>query len=510
MLIEEYDDEVETQPCPVCGDDDNEEVLMLCDGCDAAYHTYCVDLDSVPVGHWFCEDCQIQRVLEPAIGEPTRQQSRTHSHPRTRAQEQRLRDSNQVTRSSWARVWQSVFDGVNIDLDFPFGAENNRRSSENARRRTQELRDNQARDAQELRAWERRLRVAQQHGAADRFRDVAPVLLRSTRESPHPPEPESQEEISAWNALEKAKEIQADPTRKRKRKSATTSPSDAEPASEPQRPLKRPQTRRAQDLAGASHDIPTLSSASRRRSAARPSSSRTRTPPDANNNSNGPSFFQSLLKEVETSGPSEGSKAHSRPHGLSSLGAMDHSSPGLSSPGSSPSTSNHPSPRALSTTPPPLSSARPSSPIPLTSRVEPIYPHPEFFPDRSPPSDSPSSIHAPIATQHCKTHTLLSKRAIPERSSLISEEVSPNRLNMSLSAKSEIQKFVKDALRPHYSNKHISKDQYTDINRNVSRMLYDRIGSVGNFDEGGREGWEKLANEEVAQAVDSIHAGARA
>lgn len=44
--------------CLECGSNDNEHVLLLCDGdCGRAAHTYCVGLGEVPHGDWFCPRC---------------------------------------------------------------------------------------------------------------------------------------------------------------------------------------------------------------------------------------------------------------------------------------------------------------------------------------------------------------------------------------------------------------------------------------------------------------------
>lgn len=79
---------------------------------------------------------------------------------------------------------------------------------------------------------------------------------------------------------------------------------------------------------------------------------------------------------------------------------------------------------------------------------------------------------------------------------------------MSLSAKSDVQKMVSAALKPYYKNQEVSKDQYTDINRNISRMLYEKVGDSGIHDNEAREGWEKVASEEVAKAVQSLNSTA--
>lgn len=78
---------------------------------------------------------------------------------------------------------------------------------------------------------------------------------------------------------------------------------------------------------------------------------------------------------------------------------------------------------------------------------------------------------------------------------------------MSLEAKEGVQKMVSSALRPHWHRSEISKDEFTDINRNVSRMLYEKVGDEENLKDGSTETWEKMANEEVAKAVQSLKAG---
>lgn len=514
MLIEELDDDSELQPCPVCDEDDNEDVLLLCDGCDVGYHTYCVGLDSVPVGHWFCESCATQRAIE-SVCPPTSSTPRSHNTAdrRTRGQRRRLRSRNEATSSNWARVWQSVWDRLNIDLDFPF----DEGLTASQMRRAQHHDATQRRD---FRQWERRFQVAERQGGTNRFRDTASALLdlHAVRERPEPPEVESQEEIRAWNAFEKAKDIQTQPSpSKRKRKSATTSPSDAVLPTEPERPLKRPRTRRAQDVAESSSDASVKPSTSRP-STSRPSTSRPATlrrrsagssspshrpkTPETNASANciGPSFLQSLLKEVEASAAPDETKGQRRPSLPLTSGPLDHSSPRFSSPGASPTTSNHPSPRALLTTPPPFSLARPGSPAPLTSKVEPIFPAPEFSPSRSPAHEKNLPHHTKADKRQSRPlHVNLNDWSPPR-----SLDTSPTRANMSLSAKSDVQKMVSAALKPYYKNQEVSKDQYTDINRNISRMLYEKVGDAGIVDAEAREGWEKIAIEEVAKAVQSL------
>ncbi|XP_076819433.1 lysine-specific demethylase 5A-like isoform X2 [Clavelina lepadiformis] len=45
--------------CKLCGKDSNDSLLLLCDGCDDSYHTYCLipPLPNVPAGDWRCPKC---------------------------------------------------------------------------------------------------------------------------------------------------------------------------------------------------------------------------------------------------------------------------------------------------------------------------------------------------------------------------------------------------------------------------------------------------------------------
>ena len=522
MIIEELEEDF--NPCPICGEDDNEDVLLICDGCKAYYHTYCMGLGEVPMGNWFCRACETQRAIESVRPIQLRSHANNSSRRRTRGQQIQARDRNQATESNWARVWQTVWDRLNLDLDFPF---DHGPSAPQQRQRTRIERAG----GREFQQWERRLQIAERQGGINRFRDTAPALLDMSVSQPRPapPEPESREEILAWNALEKAKDILADPTpkkskcnsattspsdagpvsKKRKRKSVTNSPTDAIPAPLPERRLKRPQTRRAHDLVeslcDSTPESSLSSSSSRRRTVAGRTGTHRYPTPDigAGAATNGPSFLQSLLKEVESSAAPDESKGQAfSPLTLAAVSPPDYSSPGVS-----PTTSNHPSPRALSATPPPSLTVRSGSPTPLTSKVEPIYPPPEFSPERSPPSPNfPTYRHNKMADMCTRSGRgprsilPLSTDSSPPRS----EETSPSRLNMSLSTKSNLQKMVKDALKTPYRDKLLSKEEYTEINRNISRMLYDKIGDSEKLGGEGREIWQRLANSEVERAVRAL------
>ena len=54
--------------CKVCHSKDDEDAMLLCDGCDAGYHTYCSQppIEDVPEGDWFCPSCPEHQVKEGA------------------------------------------------------------------------------------------------------------------------------------------------------------------------------------------------------------------------------------------------------------------------------------------------------------------------------------------------------------------------------------------------------------------------------------------------------------
>ncbi|XP_041935566.1 lysine-specific demethylase 5A isoform X2 [Alosa sapidissima] len=53
--------------CLVCGRGDEEERLLLCDGCDDSYHTFCLipPLQDVPKGDWRCPKCVAEECSKP-------------------------------------------------------------------------------------------------------------------------------------------------------------------------------------------------------------------------------------------------------------------------------------------------------------------------------------------------------------------------------------------------------------------------------------------------------------
>ncbi|KAK5128022.1 hypothetical protein LTR85_005139 [Meristemomyces frigidus] len=454
------------EPCIVCGATDETHELMYCDGCDKAVHVFCAGYDETP-DVWYCESCLSDLEADTGL---TGMASAMRRQPRRRAatapRGARRRDNDAI----WARVWQEVSRRLDLDLDFPY-------DEEPVAQRTPQQR-------RELAHWQRRLEMAdEQHGARDRLRGIAAARLQPAQVT-SAPEPESQEELKAWNAFNKARESQEAPAavrrRKRKATASPASPNEQQAAEQPQ--LKRPRLRRPrtaleqqqQEAAESSHAA-------------------------AQRNDDRSTFLSSLLKDVET-----------KPISASSPDASEQNngqySPQNSSPLRSPTSSGHNTPRALSPTPPPH---RPMSP-PLSSTIVPL----------SSPINTTFSPFSPAGMPHGQDHVDGLLRRGRRRDSHDSHQdgdgmgprdrassSSPSR-NLSYSAKEEIQRMVKLALGPRYREKEINKDQYTDINRDVSRKMYDQVRDASALtDHTERERWQGVAEDEVRKAIAMLHFG---
>lgn len=61
-----WDKSIMKANCQFCQSGESEDKLLLCDGCDRGYHTYCFKpkMDKIPEGDWFCYEC-----LNKATGE---------------------------------------------------------------------------------------------------------------------------------------------------------------------------------------------------------------------------------------------------------------------------------------------------------------------------------------------------------------------------------------------------------------------------------------------------------
>ncbi|KAI1101978.1 hypothetical protein F4804DRAFT_280850 [Jackrogersella minutella] len=508
--------EEETRPCPICERADHEDVLLLCDSCDVPYHTYCVGLDSVPRGHWFCLECAdtgaelvASRIQDEDVITAGFSGGRSGYLPRTQASMRRARvqaRSNEW-QGAWGQIAGRVWDALNLDLD-------NHDDDEALQnyRRSQQRRE---RERREYQRWQQRLNIASRLGAHDVFANNISNVLHQPVAQPQPPPPpeETPEEKQAWGALEKAMEAEATnvdrPTsnhRKRKSRSVTASP--IEPTHQPERKLKRPRTRRAPGVAPASSSSTRL---------ILQTNQSTSNGPDLNStsiqqsNGEAPSFLSSLLKEVEMSTSSDDENIRT---------LFTFAKPVLdpSSPVSSPPPSAHNSPRALSSTPPPRAIGdRPGSPLSLSSHIEPIYPPSNFLTSRnnSDQSDSesrPRQLTRRLQKSRANSGSPEIRHPEPQRQQpshirclSLSQDISPSRASLPFEMKESISGIVKDALKPHWKSGHITADQYASINRDLSHKLYKEV-SDESLNDDARQRFEKIATTEVARAISDLKA----
>ncbi|PFH56238.1 hypothetical protein XA68_16850 [Ophiocordyceps unilateralis] len=470
------DDESPSNPCPICNSAEREDVLLLCDSCDAAYHTHCIGLDYVPQGDWYCMECA--HVFE-LTDEPHAPADPTPAEPRLR----NLRRPNPREIRGY-HFSGRFFEMSDLDLD-------NHDDDEEL----EQYRRFQQQDLRELHRWQQRVNIAQRLGAREEFAEVIPPQISERLQPPPQPVVETRDERRAWGAFDRARE--ADPVngsngpRKRRTRSVTASP--AEPIPEPERKLKRPRTRR----------LPTQGEGSTSASspaAAGPSAVRPTSRNGLGRVENETPLVSSLLRELEPNAPSEDETP--------ALTLSLRPPPEASSPALSPSPSNHSSPRALSLTPPPLprTNGREASPtMSLSTHIEPRYPPANYSPSR-PTSDHSDSDTRPSGSEmrplELRQPRPRRPRPVPPRS----EDKSPTRPTMTQAEKKSINDIVKSALRPHWRAQKLTTVQYEVINRAISRKLYDELRDVTSLDEESRRSWEKRATQEVARAVAELQA----
>ena len=448
------DAEIDCLPCMVCEAHGEETQLMLCDGCDNTCHAHCADLDQVPGGEWFCYECT--QNLSRTRAQPSTSRAGTRRTARSRPMTYVERENRERQRRErfeairYNRLRDGVYDATGIDLDFP----------ENLHEYEVEVDQPVEREPQyaNVNIWQRRLQIARTQGAGPRFE-------RMTRNISRQPKVVSPEEVSAWKALDSAYGIAAR-SNSRKRKSRTPTPaSDCEP-----RQYKRPRTFRQNNLESKI----TVAESSRSHPAQiegpRP------TKMQEVDTSASENFLQLLLNEAQGDASSSTTTLALKTDTLT-VGPM---SSRASSP-ASPVVSSYPTPSSMT---PPMSPAnRPSSPCGSIARS--ITPLPR-----------PAHVYSPI-DDFDTGRSRSRKRQTPSHS----PHSSPIRITSEM--KSDIQKMVGDALKPYYKNGDVSKVEYTGINRDVSRMMYDQVGHAGGL--GGKEArdkWQDKVTQEVLHAVE--------
>lgn len=55
---ESTDIENDFEACEVCNKTTDAQKMLLCDGCDKGFHTFCIGLKHIPKEAWFCTECK--------------------------------------------------------------------------------------------------------------------------------------------------------------------------------------------------------------------------------------------------------------------------------------------------------------------------------------------------------------------------------------------------------------------------------------------------------------------
>ncbi|XP_028155148.2 PHD and RING finger domain-containing protein 1 [Diabrotica virgifera virgifera] len=103
--------------CEICGSGDNEDRMLLCDGCDLGFHLYCLTppLTDVPAGYWYCNGCTYEEDLLELSDELIelehldffRRRTRASSAPRTPRIMPRTRQTERIRRRVETNRYQS-------------------------------------------------------------------------------------------------------------------------------------------------------------------------------------------------------------------------------------------------------------------------------------------------------------------------------------------------------------------------------------------------------------------
>lgn len=112
--------------CKVCGVDKDDDSVLLCDTCDAEYHTYCLNppLIRIPDGNWYCPSCVIaKRMAQEALESyklVRRQKGRKYQGELTRASMEMTAHLADVMEEK--DYWEFSAEEVSFETCLPFFA----------------------------------------------------------------------------------------------------------------------------------------------------------------------------------------------------------------------------------------------------------------------------------------------------------------------------------------------------------------------------------------------------
>ncbi|CAH2238737.1 jg27662 [Pararge aegeria aegeria] len=115
--------------CHVCGRGDIEEQMLLCDGCDDSYHTFCLvpPLADVPKGDWRCPVCLAEEVSKPTEAFGFEQASREYTLQQFGEMADQFKSDYfnmpMVPTSTVEREFWRVVSSIDEDVTVEYGAD---------------------------------------------------------------------------------------------------------------------------------------------------------------------------------------------------------------------------------------------------------------------------------------------------------------------------------------------------------------------------------------------------
>lgn len=518
--------------CEVCIRGENLDDLLICDDCDRSFHTYCLGLDSIPSGAtWYCPECcerhragRLTSGLYAPARSRTRQALRFGRGTRTvgavrRLQQQTHYDTLRREDRAWRNAWQ------HLDSDLEFLNDDNTASVSLAE---EQLRSQRARQAARM-MRRREVAAAQTDGGPNAFDQQLAWMTPTSRPRtfPHSQQPISEEERSAWRMFDIAEGIEKSPKKRSRRSSRELTRSPISEVEKPRR--KRPRTRRdSQLLDGNNKNVEFLSA-----------SAAPGTEDPGNTGSTAPesylgSILESIAKSTETTlpdpppaglwgidlskmrplspEPSNAASPRSRPISPVGTSPFSPTSPPRSRPHSPVQTGQIPLPPSSPTQRTPIVSYIQSPPArasglslssPPTSRANSPVQQQQQCPsysssDREEPG---SDDNRGGASSSSDTDSRSNKK---ERYHRQRQQGEGNHSSITAQDKADIAEIVRSVLQPFYPEK-LSKDDFTAINKSVSRKLYQLVEVDKGYDVATeKERWMKVAEEEVMNAVECL------
>ncbi|EEB06922.1 CTD-binding SR-like protein rA9 [Schizosaccharomyces japonicus yFS275] len=432
--------------CIVCGRMDQEDMLMLCDGCDDAYHTFCLDMTSVPVHEFYCPNCMLLngRLQDSSLLRMSNILARSNTRP-ARASRVSLTQQRLWTRA-WNELRNRTWQFLDADLAYLSSFQNTsfQRSS----------------PADE---WIRR-RV-EQTSRRSRHTDVNSSRTAEGDSSAEPCAHMNPEEQKAWSELEvlrrNPEQVSDDAER-----TSTTSPRSKKTEERSNKPTPLASAAPTSSNSSVTKLKRPIHRASDRRESVASSSS-VQTSPQASllgSSSGGPSFLANLVSDI---------KKPTVPGTQPILQLND-----IQIPSHPPALSDTSASASSSPSPPPFT--------PLFSHLAPkALPVIETHHDAHDVERQTTSNTEMTNTTHSSKHSTRLRRKLP------------------LEVKYEVEKMVRATLKPMYHDGQLSKKQFASYNKHISRSLYDSLldGSL-SYELSQRHSLQNAVKDRVREAFN--------